>query len=38
MKMIIISFAVCFGIVLSYGVIRLAVAYFEHKYRNHGED
>lgn len=35
MKMIIISFSVCFGIVLAYGVIRLAAAYFEHKYRNH---
>ena len=27
--------AVCFGIVLAYGVIRLAIAYIEHKYRNH---
>ena len=38
MKMIIISLAVCFGIVLSYGLIRLAIAYFEYKYRNNGED
>ena len=37
MKMIIISLAVCFGIVLAYGVIRLAVAYFDYKYRNHDE-
>jgi hypothetical protein len=38
MNQIIISFAVCFGIVLAYVLIRLAVAYIEYKYRNHGED
>jgi hypothetical protein len=34
-KELIISLSICFGVVLGYGVIRLAVAYFEHKYRNH---
>jgi len=38
MSSIIISFSVCFGIVLAYGVIRLAIAYIEYKYRNNGEN
>ena len=38
MSSILVIFSVCFGIVLAYGVIRLATAYFEHKYRNNGEN
>lgn len=35
MNTIIISLAFCLGAVVTYGLIKLAVAYFEHKYRNH---
>ena len=34
MKMIIISLAVCFGIVITYGLIRLAIAYIESRYND----
>lgn len=35
MNSILIFFVVCGVFVTAFGLLRLAIAYFEHKYRNH---